>query len=78
MGEQIFRDENILVTFLGGDFGYANIEHASALLNWLILNHLVQKSDDKLPLLDNISSEIILLRQQILKDPPVFLKIFDI
>lgn len=40
---KIFQDKSILVTFLGGDYEYANIEKASAMLNWLTLNHIVQK-----------------------------------
>ncbi|MFL9480024.1 DUF3800 domain-containing protein, partial [Acinetobacter baumannii] len=67
---KIFQEENILVTFLGGDYEYANIEKASAMLNWLILNHIVQKCDDGLPILDNISDEILSLRQLILLSPP--------
>lgn len=42
---KIFQDKSILVTFLGGDYEYANIEKASAMLNWLTLNHIVQKCD---------------------------------
>ena len=41
---KIFQDESVLVTYLGGDYGYANIENASAMLNWLTLNHIVMKS----------------------------------
>ncbi|EHU3347237.1 DUF3800 domain-containing protein [Acinetobacter baumannii] len=75
---KIFQEENILVTFLGGDYEYANIEKASAMLNWLILNHIVQKCDDGLPILDNISDEILSLRQLILLSPPPNVKVWNI
>lgn len=75
---KIFQDENILVTFLGGNYEYANIEKASSMLNWLILNHIVQKCDDGLPILDNISDEILSLRQLILLNPPPNVKVWNI
>ena len=75
---KIFQDKSILVTFLGGDFEYANIEKASAMLNWLILNHIVQKCDNGLPILDNISDEILSLRQLILLNPPPNVKVWNI
>lgn len=75
---KIFRDESILVTFLGGDYEYANIEKASAMLNWLTLNHIVQKCERGLPVLDNISNEINFLKYQILSNRPSHIKVLDI
>ncbi|MGK8803650.1 DUF3800 domain-containing protein [Acinetobacter seifertii] len=75
---KIFRDESTLVTFLGGDYEYANVEKASVMLNWLILNHMVQKCDEGLPILDNISNEILYLRHQILLNPPPNVKVWNI
>lgn len=75
---KIFRDESALVTFLGGDYEYANVEKASVMLNWLILNHMVQKCDEGLPILDNIGNEILYLRRQILLNPPPNVKVWNI
>ena len=75
---KIFQDESVLVTYLGGDYGYANIENASAMLNWLTLNHIVQKCDKGLPILDNISNEILYLRHQILLNPPPNVRVWNI
>lgn len=75
---KIFSDQEILVTWLGGNHEYANITKASAMLNWLILNHVVQKCDKGLPILENISSEILFLRNQILSNPPPNVKVWDI
>lgn len=75
---KIFKDESTLVTFLGGDFEYANVEKASVMLNWLILNHIVQKCDEGLPILENISNEIISLRNMILLNPPPNVKVWNI
>ena len=75
---KIFRDESALVTFLGGDYEYANVEKASVMLNWLILNHMVQKCDEGLPILDNIGNEILYLRHQILLNPPPNVKVWNI
>lgn len=75
---KIFRDESALVTFLGGDYEYANVEKASVMLNWLILNHMVKKCDEGLPILDNISNEILYLRHQILLNPPPNVKVWNI
>lgn len=75
---KIFGDESALVTFLGGDYEYANVEKASVMLNWLILNHMVQKCDEGLPILDNISNEILYLRHKILLNPPPNVKVWNI
>lgn len=75
---KIFQDESILATYLGGDYEYANIKNASAMLNWLTLNHIVQKCDNGLPILENISNEIVFLRRQIILNSPSNVTIWDI